>query len=134
DLSDSTLRDAWCDIRDDDTETNWMLLGYGSYKKTLQLYGTGSGGLKEMIKNLKEEVMYGYLRTVYGDSDRAKFVFITYVPDSLSGIAKAKANMHKPHVDRFFKYNHAQFQVMSIDEISEEIVHAKLKAASGANY
>jgi hypothetical protein len=41
--------------------------------------------------------------TIYGENNRAKFVFIVYVPEGLSGMAKAKANMHKPFVDAFLK-------------------------------
>ena len=39
----------------------------------------------------------------YGDNSQAKFVFVTYFPENLSQIARAKANPHKTIVDRFVK-------------------------------
>jgi hypothetical protein len=135
DLSDPKVVNAYESVRDDNTDTNWLLLGYGGSKKTLQLYGSGKGGLKEFVGKLPEnEVVYGYLRVVYGDSGRSKFVFVTYVPDTLSGLAKAKANMHKPSVDNFLKYFHIHVAATTASDLQEATIQAKLFAAGGANY
>jgi len=135
DLSDPKIVQAYEDVRDDNTEANWLLLGYGGSKKTLQLYGRGEGALSEFVSKLPDgEVVYGYIRVKYGDSGRAKFVFVTYVPDSLSGLAKAKANMHKPSIDRFLKYFHIQVNATTAADLQEATVQAKLFAAGGANY
>lgn len=135
DLSDSKVVSAYEAVRDDNTDTNWLILGYGGSKKTLQLYGSGEGGLNEFVSKLPDnEVVYGYLRVVYGDSGRSKFVFVTYVPDSLSGLAKAKANMHKPSVDSFLKYFHIQVAATTASDLQEATIQAKLFAAGGANY
>lgn len=135
DLSDPKVVNAYESVRDDNTDTNWLLLGYGGSKKTLQLYGSGKGGLKEFVAKLPEnEVVYGYLRVVYGDSGRSKFVFVTYVPDTLSGLAKAKANMHKPSVDNFLKYFHIHVAATTASDLQEATIQAKLFAAGGANY
>jgi hypothetical protein len=135
DLSDPKVIDAYENVRDDNTDANWLILGYGGSKKTLQLYGSGDGGLQEFVSKLPAaEVVYGYVRVKYGDSGRAKFVFVTYVPDSLSGLAKAKANMHKPSVDRFLKYFHIQVNATASADLQEAPIQAKLHAAGGANY
>jgi hypothetical protein len=135
DLSDPQVTQVYEDVRDDNTETNWMLLGYGGSKKTLKVYGSGEGGLKDFVSKLPDnEVAYGYVRVIYGDSGRAKFVFVTYVPDTLSGLAKAKANMHKPSVDRFLKYFHIQVNATTASDLQEAVIQAKLHAAGGANY
>lgn len=67
-------------------------------------------------------------------------------------MAKAKANMHKPFVDAFLKvifarsgtqfrlidlssqYYHVQVSIATPDEIDDDIIQAKLKAAGGAHY
>ncbi len=50
-----------------------ILATFGSVSKILYQ--------KEFVASLKEdEVTYGYLRVIYGDSQRSKFVFVTYVP------------------------------------------------------
>jgi len=135
DISSSAIKDAYDQVRDDSSTTNWMLMGYGSNKKALELYGSGTGGLKEFATKLKEdEVTYGYVRVIYGDSQRSKFVFVTYVPEGLSGMNKAKANMHKPAVIAFLQYMHVEVYASTTAELDEPLIQAKLKAAAGANY
>lgn len=135
DISDSNILEAYEKVRDDSNEQDWMLMGYGTSKKALQLYNSGNGGLKDFVAHLPEnEVLYGYVRMLYGDSGRAKFVFITYVPETLSGLAKAKANMHKPSVDQFLKYHHIQVYASSPADLQETTIQTKLQAAAGANY
>lgn len=68
-------------VRDDSSAITWIALGYGANKKALELKGSGEGGLLEFTSSLKDdEITYGYVRVLYGDSQRSKFVFITYVP------------------------------------------------------
>jgi len=135
DISSSQIKNAYDQVRDDGTPLNWMLMGYGSSKKALELYGSGEGGLEELVANLKDdEVTYGYVRVIYGDSQRSKFVFVTYVPEGLSGMNRAKANMHKPAVIQFLKYMHIEVYASSKAELDEPLIQAKLAAAAGANY
>lgn len=135
DISDPKIVEAYEDVRNDNSESNWLMLGYGSSKKALQLYGNGEGGLQEFVEKLVDnEVVYGYVRMKYGDSARSKFVFITYVPESLSGMSKAKANMHKPSVDSFLKYHHVVVNATTTSDLQEATIQAKLAAAAGANY
>jgi len=135
DISSPAIKEAYEQVRDDEAPTNWMLMGYGSNKKALELYGSGTGGLEEFATKLKEdEVTYGYVRVIYGDSQRSKFVFVTYVPEGLSGMNKAKANMHKPAVIAFVQYMHIEVYASTTAELDEPLIQAKLKAAAGANY
>jgi len=135
DLSDPKIAEAYENVRDDSSDYDWLLLGYGTSKKALQLYGSGTGGLTEFASKLgNSEVLYGYVRVKYGDSARAKFVMVTYVPEGLSGLSKAKANMHKPSVDQFLKYHHVQVNATTTSDLQEATVQAKLASAGGANY
>jgi hypothetical protein len=73
-------------------------------RRDLVLAASGSGSVDELADSLPQsEVTYAYLRVSYGENDRAKFVFVTSVPDTLSGMAKAKCNMHKPIVEKFLQ-------------------------------
>lgn len=135
DISSPAIKDAYDQVRDDTAPLDWISLGYGSSKKTLELYGSGEGGLKEFTSTLKDdEVTYGYVRVIYGDSQRFKFVFVTYVPDGLSILTKSKANTHKPAVTQYLKYMHTDVYATTLAELDEDVIQAKLKAASGANY
>lgn len=92
-------------------------MGYKGSASKLSLYSSGTGfcvlvasliftgGHAEFVSHLEEvnEVVYGYLRVQYGNNDRTKFILVTLVPDTLSGFAKAKANMHKPFVEAYLQ-------------------------------
>ena len=137
DTSDEELCAAVHGVRADDDATSWIIMGYGGSKTALQLYAKGEGGLDEFITALDEfdsEVVYGYLRVFYGENARPKFVFVTLVPEGLSGMAKAKANMHKTAVERFVQSFHTYFNISSTAEINARLVEEKLHAAGGAHY
>jgi len=135
DISSPDIKSAYEQVRDDSSSVNWISLGYGSSKKALELYASGEGGLEEFKASLKsDEVTYGYVRMIYGDSQRFKFVFIAYVPDGLSILTKARANTHKPAVTQYLKFLHTDIYATSLAELEEDIIQAKLKAAAGANY
>jgi len=135
DISSAAIKDAYDQVRDDNSPVNWLSLGYGSSKKTLELYGSGEGSLEEFTAGLKDdEVTFGYVRILYGDSQRAKFVLISYVPDGLSILTKARANTHKPAITQYLKYMHSDVYANSKAELDEDVIQAKLKAAAGANY
>lgn len=135
DISSTAIKDAYDQVRDDNSAVNWLSLGYGGSKKTLELYGSGEGGLEEFTASLKDdEVTFGYVRIIYGDSQRSKFVLITYAPESLSILTKAKGNTHKPAIIQYLKYMHSDVFANSKADLDEDVIQAKLKAAAGANY
>ena len=82
----------------------------------------------------RDEVLFAYVTVLYGDSRRVKNVLVTYVPDSLSGMKKARANMHKPAVEKFVQYFHTLVQATSPADVDVKTIMAKIKAAGGANY
>jgi len=135
DISSPAIKEAYDQVRDDNSPVNWISLGYGSSKKALELYGSGEGSLEEFTSSLKDdEVTFGYVRIIYGDSQRSKFVLISYVPDGLSILTKARATTHKPAVTQYLKYMHSDVYATTKAELAEDVIQAKLQAAAGANY
>jgi len=59
---------------------------------------------------------------------------MTYVPDSMNGLVKARVLGHRSDVESFFKYMHITWHVLSFDEISEKELNRMLLKAGGANY
>jgi hypothetical protein len=90
--------------------------------------------LKAAITKRQDEVLYAYVHVLYGDTRRTKFVLFTYVPNGLSGMKKARANMHKPAVEAFVQYFHTMVQATSLNDISADVVMDKIRRAAGANY
>jgi hypothetical protein len=75
------LRLAYLEVRDDKSETNWLLLDYESEKSDkLKLTKTGTGGLSELKEALVDSrASYGYVRVSYSndkESTREKFILV----------------------------------------------------------
>ena len=124
DCSAPEIREAYEDIRNDSTDTNWMLITYeeGNNKKWC-LAGKGSGGLEEMKESIGPNFLgYGYLRVTSGDdmSKRAKFVFIKYLSKGLKMTVKALMNMHRGDVEKVINQVNVTMEVESLDELTEE--------------
>jgi len=135
DLTDDEVVDVWIRLRDDQDALNWMILGYqdGS-DNAIKVLGKGTGGFQEMKDAVPDSPVFLYLRYLFGDTGRSKFVFLTYVPDSLSGLKKARVVQHRPAVTKFIKYFQIEWHLLRREELVLETLEKKLLAAGGANY
>jgi len=134
DLSNEEIFNVYTKIRLDNDSTNWMLLGYRDSPNELSVYGHGSGGLEELKQALVEEPLFGYFSYVYGDTNRSKFIFFSWLPESVGGMKKSRVMGHRSAVDAFFKYFHITISAFQPSDLSQSLVEAKLKAAGGADY
>jgi len=134
DLTDSSLAEVYVKIRDDSDATDWMLFLYDGQSNRVTVKHSGSGGFTELQKHLVEEPLYGYCRHTFGDTQRAKFVFLSYTPETLNGLKKAKVAGHKPDVAAFLKYFHVEINALSRDDITVRNLENKLRSAGGADY
>ena len=68
--ADSAVAEAIADVRNDKTETNWVLAAHvDNIPDTIRLTGSGSGGVDQLVASLNENsVMYGI-----GESDLLPF-------------------------------------------------------------
>ncbi|CAG8587220.1 5131_t:CDS:2 [Diversispora eburnea] len=83
---------------------------------------TSSGGLEELRNNLKEEVLYGFLRI------ENRFVLLTYVSESVSGVRRARALVHGRAVGALFKQAHQiQISANTPNDLTEANVRNRLK-------
>ncbi len=72
---------AYLDVRNDKSETNWLLLDYESDRsEKLVLTRTGSGGLSELKESIEDsKASYAYVRVTYSndkESTREKFILV----------------------------------------------------------
>ena len=75
---------AYNDVRDDKTQTNWLLVDYETERSDkLKLTGTGSGGLAELKNSLQDSnASFAYVRVKYSndkESVREKFILVVCV-------------------------------------------------------
>ncbi|KAG0258283.1 hypothetical protein BGZ95_005017 [Linnemannia exigua] len=124
DLTDPAILEAYQDIISG-TPTNWLILGYHDTRDKISLYSKGTGGIDELTSNLKEEVLYGFVRI----EDR--FALLAYVSEQVSGLRRARALVHGKAVGALFKASNVQINTSSLAELTEERVRTRLGLIEG---
>ncbi|KAF9192338.1 hypothetical protein BGZ51_005731 [Haplosporangium sp. Z 767] len=124
DLTDPAILEAYQDIVNG-TPTNWLILGYHDTRDKISLYSKGTGGIEELTANLKEEVLYGFVRI----EDR--FALLAYVSEQVSGLRRARALVHGKAVGALFKASNVQINTSTLAELTEERVRARLGLVDG---
>lgn len=124
------------DVRNDATPTNWALWGYkkGS-KNEIVAYGSGTGGVTELVSHLDPElIQFGLVRvsdTIDGHTT-IKFVFVMWVGEKVKFFQKAQISPHKGEIQVFVGQHHTDVYAEKLDEITEEIIMTKVTDASGS--
>ena len=123
-------------IRDENNETNWVLIGYENPKsQKLVLVGSGNGGVEEMKGNFTDDrIFFGLVREFdqIDDSKTVKFAFIEWIGDKSSRLQKGRVTMQLTAIQNIFGQFHVSHMCSKQDEISEDIVINKIKSASGS--
>lgn len=131
----SSATAALKDVRSNDIPTNWVLFTYSeSGKNTLELVGTGSGGVEELKSHLIESKMfYGLVRVTekIDNSITVKFVFVLWCGTKVPFVQKGKMTTHKGSITQLIGQFHTDLNCSDPDEISEEIIMRKVTSASG---
>lgn len=132
------IRAAVNDVKNDKTETNFLVLGYCPEKPgAIQLVAKGSGGLEELKKSLSPDFLgYGFYKIIGGDeeSKRPKFIQITYTGEKAPLVKKGKMGVHVGTIAQLFVYTHVQMQAVSLADLDEAAILQKVKTVGGANY
>lgn len=138
-VTDPAILEAYEDVRNDKTETNWAFFDFASGKPDrLQVSGTGTEGLSEFIKQLKPEVAgWGYLRINMSNdeySQRIKFVLVPWCGDKVGVMRKAKLSIQISDVKVVLRSFHIEVPASQTQDLNENEVLTRLRRAGGANY
>ncbi|KAG8853627.1 hypothetical protein FRB96_008044 [Tulasnella sp. 330] len=139
DLTDPAISEAYLDVRNDKTATNWLLLNYESDKSdTLKLTATGEAGLNELTNHLKaEDCSFAYARVEYAndkESKRVKFVLITWIGSGVRIMRKAKVSVHAGEVKQVLNSYSIDVSAGEKSEVDQEHIVTRLRKAGGASY
>ncbi|MEZ4515128.1 MAG: coactosin family protein [Chloroflexota bacterium] len=137
DVSDPSLLAAYEDVRSDKTETDWAVFGYNSSGNKIQVDATGSGGIRELVSNLRDDaVQYGYVAVTTGDSEsvRKKFIFITWGGPSSSVMRKARISVHKADLKEITKDFSAEVQATERSDLDEDTLIKTLLKTGTSDY
>ncbi|SCZ98511.1 BZ3500_MvSof-1268-A1-R1_Chr3-1g05432 [Microbotryum saponariae] len=139
DVSSPDIAAAYEDVRNDKSETNWLLLDYeGDKSDKLNLTATGTGGLDELkTKFADERASFAYARITYSndkESTRDKFIFITYIGSGVRVMRKAKISVHKSEVQKVLRAFSIEVPAENADDLAEAPIVTRLRKAGGASY
>lgn len=132
-VDEDAFKNAIKDVRNDDSDVDWMSASYVK-KNKIGLLGSGTGGLSALLDTMEEkQVNFGFFRTVeqVDNSETVKFVFVKWQPSNISPMLKADVSTKKGVIDELFTPWHVDFFIESKDEISDELVKEKVSAAAG---
>jgi hypothetical protein len=128
------LRNAFRQVRADNDDTDWLLMGYEGNTNKIKLVGKGANGLDELLGHLKEDqILYGLYRTTdtIDNTVAVKFVLILWVGERVPIIRKAKIVTHKGDITSFVGQYHVDVSASNLNEINEDIVRDLVQRASG---
>lgn len=125
---------AYLDVRDDKSETNWTVLKYENKKIVVSASGKDYEEFRSQFA--EGDRAYGFVRIETGDelSKRAKFAFITWIGESVSGLLKGKVSTDKSVVKQIIQNFATEILASDPEELKLDNVKALVVKAGGANY
>ncbi|KAJ3103463.1 hypothetical protein HDU96_009243 [Phlyctochytrium bullatum] len=129
------VQEAYEDVLNEASATNWVLFGYDKNSNDLKLNASGDGGLKELVEEWEDtKIQYAFCRVLEPISKLPKFVLMSWCGDGVPVSKKGLLNSHLNDVVRYFKAFHVQINARSEDDIEPGLVMKKVQASSGAKY
>ncbi|KAF9568690.1 ADF-like domain-containing protein [Agrocybe pediades] len=139
DLSDPSINEAYLEVRNDKSDTNWLLLDYESDRSDkLKVTGTGTGGLSELKEALDDsKASYAYVRVSYSndkESTREKFILVVWIGPNCKVMRKAKISVHSADVKNVLRVYSIEVAAREKDDLNEDPIVVRLRKAGGASY
>ncbi|CAA7264333.1 unnamed protein product [Cyclocybe aegerita] len=139
DVSDPTIAEAYFEVRNDKSESNWLLLDYESDRSDkLKLTSTGTGGLAELREALDDsKASYAYARVSYSndkESTREKFILVVWIGPNCKVMRKAKISVHSADVKNVLRVYSIEVAAREKDDLNEDPIVVRLRKAGGASY
>ncbi|XP_029909831.1 coactosin-like protein [Myripristis murdjan] len=127
-------REAYNQVRDDNTEINWAAFKYEGSMIVPAGQGTDYEEFKRQCTD--DARLFGFVRVTTGDamSKRAKFTLITWIGENVSGLQRAKISTDKTLVKDIVQNFAKEFMISDVRELDEDYIRTELKKAGGANY
>jgi hypothetical protein len=139
DITDPTINEAYLEVRDDKSDTNWLLLDYESDKSDkLKVSQVGIGGLTELREALDDsKASYAYVRITYAndkESTRQKFILVVWIGPNCKVMRRAKISVHAADVKNVLRVYSIEVAAREKDDLNEDPIVTRLRKAGGASY
>ncbi|XP_034483961.1 drebrin-like protein [Drosophila innubila] len=129
----SQIVDAWKDVLDDKSTTNWSLFGYEGQTNELKLVGKGDGGVDELSEDLNSgKIMYAFLRIEDPKTGLNKYLLVNWQGEGAPVLRKGTCANHIHDVSKFLSGAHLTINARNEDDIDLERLLKKLSTVSSA--
>lgn len=132
DLSDPALFDAFEDVRNENSPTNWVIFGYVPKSEKIKVEETGTGDLTEMLDNMSDgKVHYCFMR--FKVNSVYKFVYIAWCGEGVAGLRKGSFASHSVDMGKLLHGYHVQINARSESDVDEKDILSRLARATGSH-
>uniref|UniRef100_H2YL55 Coactosin-like protein n=1 Tax=Ciona savignyi TaxID=51511 RepID=H2YL55_CIOSA len=130
------LVEAYKDVLDDNSDTDWALFSYEGNQNDLKLQDTGDEGLEELEPEFNSgKIMYAFVRVKDPNTKLTKFILIVWQGEGVPATRKGACANHVKDIARFFQGSHMTIYCRNDDEITpEEIMKQVTKATSNFSF
>ena len=129
------MQEAWKEVRNDKSPTNWALFGYEGKSFDLKLVGKGEDGVDELKEDLNSsKIMYAFLRVEDPKTSLPKYVFLHWQGETVPGTRKGMSATHLRDVQKYFHGSHLTVNARNEDEVDEDDIVQKVSKVSSTEY
>ncbi|KAK7120889.1 hypothetical protein R3I94_020767 [Phoxinus phoxinus] len=129
------LTDAYNDVVNGKTDTNWVLFTYEGNSNDIRVAGKGDGGLEEMVEELNSgKIMYAFCKVQDPSSGVPKFVLINWTGEGVKDARKGVCANHVHSMANFLRGAHVTINARSDDDVEPAEIMEKVSKGSGVNY
>ena len=131
----AAMQEAWKEVRNVKSDTNWALFGYEGKSFDLKLVATGEDGVDELKDDLSDaKIMYGFIRVEDPKTSLPKYVFLHWQGESVPGTRKGLSATHLKDIEKYFYGAHLTIHARNDDEVDEKDIVAKVSKVSATAY
>ncbi|XP_026463789.1 drebrin-like protein [Ctenocephalides felis] len=125
---------AWKDVLDEKSSTDWALFGYDGQSNDLKVVSTGNGGLDELVDEMNSsKIMYAFLKVTDPQTSLHKYVFINWQGEGAPVVRKGTCAGHVGEVARLLHGAHATLHARAEEDLDHDRI-IKLVATGASRY
>ena len=121
------------DVRNDESETQWAVVGIPKGKKSASLFAKGVE-FEDMIALFKDDVVaWALLRRilVVDESETVKFVYISWTGEGINRMLRARLGTWSGQAQQLFSPYHVDIKATDLSEVTLDIITNAIETAAG---
>ncbi|XP_065202044.1 drebrin-like protein [Planococcus citri] len=131
----TSISNAWRDVVDDKTSTNWAVFGYEGLTDVLTVVGKGNNGIDEMKDELNSgKVMYAFCKVIDPKTSLNKYVLVNWQGEGAPVFRKGVCANHIRDVSNILKGTHLTVNARTEEDVDTDSITEKLSKFTASAY